>query len=269
MKIRLMKFWAVLFCSIFLLSGCGSDDIEGDNESITAPTEEKRTPSYYPDDIGNRWVYQESDGFQWERTVSGERIIQGRVYRVFDYNPPIEDTPFDYLKTPSYRVTQNRVLFFVGEEINRYFEVDFANAVRTQVFPGENVEVEVKAISEHELIFFRIPPIGNLRWDVLDLKVKGDIVFLDWDDLKLPFEIHYLIKGAVVGGGSIQTPAGTFETTAKVEYKSEITTSILDEEETTTEKTDTVWLAPDVGIVKVQNQDRTVELIEYSLQGEY
>ncbi|MCY3742223.1 MAG: hypothetical protein OXH00_14505 [Candidatus Poribacteria bacterium] len=267
MKISLMKFLSVFFSGILLLSGCGSDTPESD-ETIVTPTQEKKIPSYYPDAIGNRWAYREADGFEWERTVSRERIIQGRVYRVFDYNPPIENTPFDYLKTPSYRVTQNRVLFFVGEEINRYFEVDFANALRTQVFPGENIEVEVKAVSEHELVFFRIPPIGNLRWDVLDLKVKGNIVFLDLDGLKLPFEIHHLITGAVVGGGSIQTPAGTFETTAKVEYKSQITTSILDEAETTTEKTDTIWLAPDVGIVKLQNPDRTVELIEYSLQEE-
>lgn len=268
MKIGLMKFLSVFLSGAFLLSGCGSDTAETD-ETVVTPTEEKRVPSYYPDAIGNRWVYREANGFEWARTVSGERVIQGRVYRVFDYDPPVEDAPFDYLKTPSYRVTQNRVLFFVGEEINRYYEVDFAEALETRVFPGENVEVKVRAVSEHELIFFRIPPITNFQWDVLDLKVKGDIIFLDLDGAKLPFEIHYLITGAVVGGGSVQTPAGNFETTSKIQYKSKITTTILDEEETTEEKTDTVWLAPDVGIVKVENEDRTVELIEYSLQEEF
>ncbi|RKU21504.1 hypothetical protein C6499_21125 [Candidatus Poribacteria bacterium] len=268
MKTGLMKLLPVFLCITLLASGCGSDTPETD-ETVVTPTEQKKVPSYYPDAIGNRWVYREANGFEWERTVSEERVIQGRVYRVFDYNPPIEDAPFDYLKTPSYRVTQNRVLFFVGEEINRYFEVDFAEALETSVFPGENIEVKVRAISAHELIFFRIPPISNFQWDVLDLKVKGDIIFLDLDGAKLPFEIHHLITGAVIGGGSVQTPAGNFETTAKIQYKSQITTSILDEEETTEETTDTVWLAPGVGIVKVENEDRVVELIEYSVQEEF
>lgn len=265
MKTGLMKLLPVFLCITLLVSGCGSDTPETD-ETVVTPTEPKKVPSYYPDAVGNRWVYREANGVEWERIVSQERVIQGRVYRVFDYNPPLEDAPFDYLKTPSYRVTQNRVLFFVGEEINRYFEVDFAEALETEVFPGENVEVKVRAVSEHELIFFRIPPIGNFQWDVLDLKVKGDIIFLDLGGAKLPFEIHYLITGAVVGGGSVQTPAGNFETTARIQYKSIITTSIFDEEDTTEETTDTVWLAPGVGIVKVQNEDRVVELIEYSVQ---
>ena len=105
------------------------------------------------------------------------------------------------------------------------------------------------------------------RWDVLNLKVKGDIIFLDLDGAKLPFEIHYLITGAVVGGGSVQTPAGNFETTAKIQYKSKITTSILDEEDTIEEKTDTVWLAPGVGIVKVENEDMNALGHSYPLSG--
>ena len=142
MKTRLMQLLSVLLCSALLLSGCGSDAPETD-EAVVTPTEEKRVPSYYPDAIGNRWVYRESDGFEWERIVSKERVIQGRVYRVFDYNPPIEDAPFDYLKMPSYRVTQNRVLFFVGEEINRYFEVDFAEV---QAFWTKKIQQKKKQI---------------------------------------------------------------------------------------------------------------------------
>ena len=64
-------------------------------------------------------------------------------------------------------------------------------------------------------------------------------------------------------------PLAILKPLPKIQYKSQITTSILDEEETTEEKTDTVWLAPDVGIVKVENEDRKVELIEYSIQEEF
>ena len=264
MKTSFMNFVTVFLCGIFFLCGCGSEEIE-ESEDIVTPMEEKKIPNYFPDAVGNRWVYRHSDGFEWEREVARERIIQGRVYRVFDYMPPIEDTIFDYLKTPSYRVTPNRVLFFVGEEINRYFETGLAEGLENEVFLGANVEVKVNAISEHELVFFRIPPITNVRWDVLNLKVKGNIIFLDLNRLQLPFEIRFLIKGAIVGGGAVETPAGIFETTAKIEYNVQVTTSIFEIEETTTEETDTIWLAPEVGIVKIEKEDGTTELIEYSL----
>ena len=260
-----MKFIKLLLCAILVLSGCGPDTPE-ENETGLTPTEEKRIPNYYPNAIGNRWVYRHSDGFRWEREVTREHILQGRVYRVFEYTPPIEDTEFDYLRIPSYRITPHRVLFFVGEEINRYFETELLTELEA-IFAEDNTKIQVNAISEHELVFFRIPPTGSLKWDVLDLKIKGNIIFLDFNQ-RIPFEIHFLIKGAVVGGGAIQTSAGTFKTTSKIEYNLQITTSIGEEEETTTRETDTIWLAPDVGIVKIENDSGTTELIEYELQTE-
>lgn len=259
-----MKFIKLFLCMMTMLIGCGTDTPQ-ENEAILTPTEEKRIPNYFPNAIGDRWVYRHSDGSQWTREVARERVFQGRVYRVFEYIPPIEDPEFDYLRVPSYRITRNRVLFFVGEEINRYFETEL-RADLEAIFAEDNTKIQVNAVSEHELVFFRIPPTGNLRWDVLDLKIKGNIIFVDFAQ-RAPFEIHFLIKGAIVGGGAIQTPAGTFETTSKIEYNSEITTIVGGEEETTTKETDTIWLAPDVGIVKTQNDRGTTELIEYDLQG--
>ena len=111
---RFMKFVKLLICAMIVLSGCGADISEEPEENTAdlTPTAEKRIPNYFPDAIGNRWVYQHSDGSQWEREVTRERILQGRVYRVFEYTPPIEDTRFDYLRVPSYRVTpKSRPIF--------------------------------------------------------------------------------------------------------------------------------------------------------------
>ncbi len=263
---RFVKFTKLLLCGVcvLVLAGCGADTLEEEeNETVLTPTEKKRIPNYYPNAIGNRWVYRHSDGSQWTREVTRERALAGRIYRVFDYTPPIEDTEFDYLRIPSYRITPHRVLFFVGEEINRYFETELKTELEA-IFAEDNTKIHVNAISGNELIFFRIPPTG--RWDVLDLKIKGNIIFVDFNQ-GVPFEIHFLIKGAAVGSDVIQTPAGTFETTSKIEYDLQITTTVGEEEETITKRqTDTIWLAPDVGMVKMENENGTTELIEYELQ---
>lgn len=263
---RFMKFTKLLLCSVLVLvlAGCGSDILEEEeNETVLTPTEKKRIPNYYPNAIGNRWVYRHSDGSQWTREVTRERALAGRIYRVFDYTPPIENPEFDYLRVPSYRITPHRVLFFVGEEINRYFETELKTDLEA-IFAEDNTKIRVNAISENELIFFRIPPTG--RWDVLDLKIKGNIIFVDFNQ-GVPFEIHFLITGAAIGSDRIETPAGTFEKTSKIEYNLQITTTVGDEEETITKRqTDTIWLAPDVGMVKMENENGTTELIEYELQ---
>lgn len=260
-----VKFIKLLLCGVLVLvlAGCGTDTLEeDDDETILTPTTERRVPDYYPNAIGNRWVYQHSDGSQWTREVTRERVLAGRIYRVFDYTPPIEDPQFDYLRVPSYRITPHRVLFFVGDEINRYFETDLRSQLEA-IFAEDNTKISVNAVSGNELIFFRIPPTG--RWDVLDLKIKGNINFVDFN-ASTPFEIHFLIKGAVVGSETIQTPAGTFEKTSKIEYNLRITTIVNEEEDTSTTQTDTIWLAPDVGMVKIENDNGTTELIEYELQ---
>ena len=266
---KFVKFTKLLFCSVLVLvlAGCGADTLEEkeENETILTPTPEREVPDYYPNTIGNRWVYQHSDGSQWTREVTRERVLAGRIYRVFDYTPPIEDPEFDYLRVPSYRITPHRVLFFVGDEINRYFETDL-KAQLEAIFAEDNTKIRVNAISGNELIFFRIPPTG--RWDVLDLKIKGNIIFVDFNQAT-PFEIHFLIKGAAIGSDVIKTPAGTFEDTSKIEYNLQITMIVNEEEETITRKqTDTIWLAPDVGMVKIENENGTTELIEYELQEE-
>lgn len=264
---RFVKFTTLLLCSVLVLAlaGCGTDTLEEaeEDETILTPTPKKRVPNYYPNAIGNRWVYQHSDGSQWTREVTRERVLAGRTYRVFDYTPPIEDAEFDYLRVPSYRITPHRVLFFVGEEINNYFEHNLKTQLEA-IFAEDNTKIRVNAISANELIFFRIPPTG--RWDVLDLRIKGNIIFVDFNQA-VPFEIHFLIKGAVIGSEDIQTPAGTFDT-SKIQYNLQITTSVQDEEDTTSTQTDTIWLAPDVGMVKIENDNGTTELIEYELQEE-
>ncbi len=246
---------------LMLLTGCGSDESVSLSQSA-----EPSLPNYFPDAIGSRWIYSGPHGKQWVREVTHERPIGENVYRVFTYTPSIEDATFDLLRISRYRVTQNRVLTFVEEDIDRYVKAKVPEFRVQGAFEGIELEVQVNSISERELVFYRIPPTPNLRWDVLDVKVEGNVVLQGLGLLQLAFEMHLRIKGTVVGlPKTVQTPAGTFENTYKIEYQSGYTLSILDKEETTPEVTDTVWLAPHVGIVRFENAGGVTELVDYTL----
>ena len=257
-----MKQFAFILCGILvLLTGCGSD------ESVSPPqTTEPSLPNYFPDALGSRWVYSGPGGRQWVREVTHEQPIGENVYRVFTYTPPIEDTPFDLLRISQYRVTQNRVLTFVEEDIDRYVKAKVPEFQVQGAFEGIAFEVQVNSISERELVFYRIPPTPNVQWDVLDVKVQGSVILQGLALLQLPFEMYFRIKGTVVGPPkTVQTPVGTFENTYKIEFLSGYTFSMMDKEETTPEVTDTAWLAPHVGIVRFENKRGITELVDYTL----
>ncbi len=256
-----MKLIAFLLCGILvLLTGCGSDE----SVSLSQSTE-LSIPNYFPDELGSRWVYSGPDGKQWVREVTHERTIGENVYRVFTYTPPLEDVTFNLLRISQYRVTQNRVLTFV-EDIDRYVKAKAPEFQVQGAFGRIEFEVQVDSISERELVFYRIPPTPNVQWGVLDVKVERRVLLQGLELLQLAFEMHLRIEGTVVGTPkTVQTPAGTFENTYKIEYRSGYTFFIIDEEVATPEVTDTVWLAPHVGIVRFENERGITELVDYTL----
>ena len=71
-------------------------------------------------------------------------------------------------------------------------------------------------------------------------------------------------KGEIVAVDSLETPAGNFEETYQIEYQTEITQTLFSEAETR-EQRQTVWFAPHVGIVKIEDERGVTELIAYTL----
>ena len=103
----LRYFTLVTAFAVILLSwGCGDDPIDNtrtttsDEESSAAPF----SAIYFPMSVGNRWVYQNSDGSQWSREVVQSEIIEHDSYYSFTYNPPIEGAQPDFIKSPTYVV---------------------------------------------------------------------------------------------------------------------------------------------------------------------
>ena len=256
LKRKKMRLTLHICCAILLLFGCGSDE--------TPEPIEEEMPNYFPDAVGSRWVYLNSDGTQGTLEVSGETNIDGKNYRIFKDTPPPDDTELRLLLKPIYyRVTQNYVLFLVGGKIDRYVQNEIPNALQDE-FAGLDLSVAVDLITNPELTFFQFPLIPNSKWDALNLKINGSITLQNLALLQIPFEVVMRITGEVVAEGPLETPAGRFEEAYQIEYKTEFTQTLFSESETIHDR-QTTWFVPNVGIVKSESENGAAELIEYSL----
>ena len=242
-------------CSMLLLSGCGSDE---------TPAPMERMPNYFPDAIGSRWTYRNSDGSQWTREVSGEANIEGKDYQIFKDTPPLAEADLDFLYSTYYRVTSDAVMFTVGEKVTDYLQKELPKAAQDE-FAGLELTVVIEPFAHPELVFFQIPVVPNFQWDALNIKVSGNIVLQNLLLLQIPFEAHIRVKAEVVAEGPLETPAGSFEKTYQIEYHTEMTHTLFSTEETI-QGTETIWFAPHVGVVKTEAERDVTELIEYTLK---
>ena len=244
-----------MLCGTFILLGCGSDE-------MTAPVAQQM-PNYFPDTVGSRWVYRNADGSEWSREVTDENSIHGEDFHGFVYTPVSSETELDYLKPDVFRVTDNQVLFGIGEKIDRYVQNVLPTSVADE-FAGLKLDITIEPITHPEFVFFQLPLTPNFQWDAFRTHVNGSIVLQNLALLQFPFEVHVSVKGEVVAVGSFETPAGSFEETYQIEYKTEITQVLFSEAETT-QQHQTVWFAPHIGIVKIEDARGVTELIAYTL----
>ena len=224
-------------------------------------------PDYYPNFIGSQWVYRNPDGFEWAREVTDTRELGLYLYHVFNYDPPIEDAAFDFLKTPSYRITQNRVLFFVGDEIDLAYKQDLTHFLRETYQDAGNSKINVNAIAQPELTCCRIPPAPGIEWEVIDMKVMGRVILRDQGNFNIPFQINWVNSGLITRLETVETPAGIFENCFKIQYDTKITVIVNEEQEDTLRaEVQSIWLAPEVGMVKIEDADGVTELIDYDVK---
>lgn len=250
-----MRFFLLTLCSFILLFACGSDEI---------PEPDETKPNYFPDTVGSKWVYRNANGSKWTREITDENDSQGGDYQTFIYTPPISETGIDFFKPTSFRLSQNHVFFGIGEKIDRYIQTDLLTSIKDE-FEGLEVNVTHEPIPLSELLFFQIPLTTNSQWDVLNVKVNGSITPQNLTLLQIPFEVHFNIKGKVIGEVSINTPAGRFENTFQVKYNTEIVQTVFSNEELIT-YSQTIWFVPHVGIVKIKDEIGITELVENVLK---
>ncbi|MCG9133839.1 hypothetical protein J5I95_19395 [Candidatus Poribacteria bacterium] len=249
-----MRLFSLILCGIFILFGCGSDE--------TPPPIEPQIPNYFPDTVGSQWVYRNADGSEWTREIIDGTNAHEVGYKVFTYTPPASETELAYLKPDAFKVTDSQVFFIIGEKIDRYVENEVPASVAEE-FAGLELDIAVERIMHPEFVFCQLPLTPNFEWEAFNTNVNGSIVLQNLALLQFPFEVHASVKGAVIAVSSLETPAGSFEETYQIEYKTEITQTLFSESETT-QQHQTVWFAPHVGIVKIEDERGVTELIAYT-----
>ena len=210
------------YCFIFLLSiaiVCGS-------------TSDVQAQSYYPDEFGNTWILQSTDGHE-ERLVRIEEdpeIIDGKELRVIsDGTYPVSNP-----------ASNNPNKFFIKTEPD-----------------GVRIYRATATVQGFDVIIGYSPPETFLPVPIgLDSEwtVTGKARFLG-----LPVEVINAAK--VVTVEPVTVPAGTFQNCLKIEQTFSASGLI-----TVAPQSSTMWLAPDFGLVQSINSNGvTFELIDYNL----
>ncbi len=250
-----MRLISLILCAVFILFGCGSDE-------TPAPIEEQTPANYFPDAVGSSWVYQNDSGYEWTREITTGYSADGSDYQRFTYTQLRPDDTLDYLKPDAFRVAENRVFFPIGEKVDRYVQDELPILVQDE-FAGLELDTALETTSHPEFVFFEFPLSPNVEWDAFNTKVNGSLILQNLVLLQIPLEAQVSIKGKVVAESPLETPVGSFEQTYQIEYEIEFTHTLFPEAEVVQQR-QTIWFAPHVGIVKIENENGVTELVAYT-----
>lgn len=260
---------------------------------------------YFPDKLGSFWVYENQDGEEITRSAVEEEEIDGETYRAFSYEPAIDDwEKYNYAVHPFlYQVGEEWIALYVGDEIekasksilSKKMEESLATVRQQlggQLPPGITMDFDYKIEPKAQDFFylFPTPVIYNEEWVAMQLEIK---VVMSIDIQGAPIDVPEEFKsisstsnvvetGNVIGTEDVETEAGTFKDCLKIEYRTETTTETelpaeaeqLLPEQQTNESISTLWLAPNVGIVKFESEQEqsdevfTLELTSYEIKSD-
>ncbi len=250
-----MRLISLTLCAIFILFGCDSD------ETLT-PIEEQKPPNYFPDAVGSNWVYRNADGHEWTREITDGYSTDEGDYQLFTYSQLSSEDELDYLKPNAFRVAENRVRFAIGEKINLYIENKLPVLVQDE-FAGLELDIALDPTSHPDFVLFQFPLIPNVEWEAFNTKINGSLVLQNLVLLQIPLEAEISIKGNVIGESPVETPAGSFDSAFQIAYEMEFTHTLFPEAEVVRQH-QTIWFAPHVGIVKIENESGVTALISYT-----
>ncbi len=277
---------------------------------------------YFPDPVGSYWIYTDQDGNELRRYAVEPEEVDGETYRAFSYEPTIDNwADFEHYVQPyTYRVDDEWVAFFVGHETENAFKAvktqqmeEIISLSREAIqqeaaADGLNISVEidydVEVESQDYFYLLPTPATFNEEWTALALNVTVSMTteFKGMPEIpgvptKLTVDRYTTLveTGNVTGTETVETPAGTFEDCLVIAYRTdasiktvppqiagiEADTGPVHQEQKDVSLT-TLWLAPNIGIVKfVHNQqlseeeqeiglepppERTLELTRYEIQ---
>ena len=260
---------------------------------------------YFPDALESYWHYEDQDGNELTRYAVAQEDIDGETYRAFSYAPQLEDwKDYQYYVHPYfYRVGDEWVAFFVGEDVENATKAITAQQwdeviavmrqqMQNQLPPGINVDInmtyELEVEAQDYFYFLPTPATFNEEWEAMRADIKMDLNIGIQSDLagfpsvnqNIMMYLTVVETGNVVDTETVETEAGTFEDCLKIEYRADATIEtsppIADAESMFSnaygETLTTLWLAPNVGIVKFSQEsealhlEKTLELTQFELK---
>ncbi len=260
---------------------------------------------YFPDALDSYWTYEDQDGEELTRYAIAPEDIDGETYSAFSYEPVLEDwTKYQYYFHPYfYQVSDDWVAFFVGDDIENTTRavtekhwneamVVMKQQLNNQLPPGVTVDLNVtyELDIEAQDYFYVLPTPAtfNEEWEASRVNVEMDLQIDITSNVEgfpptsqmITMFLTLVETGNVTGTETVETAAGTFEDCLIIEYKMDA--SIRTEPDLPEAKTmfedvykgalTTLWLAPNVGIVKMLQESestdivKTIELTNYEIK---
>lgn len=258
---------------------------------------------FFPTTEGSFWVYVDQEGNEFTRTSTEQKNIAGEIFHTFSYEPAIEDwEKYNYLLHPfMYQVDTEWIRFYVANQIEsaiksklkkRLDEIaaELRQKYTDQLPPGISLDVNYTIEPTAQDTLYFLPSILNNKekWITtqasvsihISMNIKGTEINIPEANKSVSLIMKLSETGELVGKESVKTAAGTFEDCLKIEYRTKTTSSKNVESDIKQGLTDqqpkdkitTLWLAPNVGIVKLMSsivdseEVETVELKSYKIE---
>ena len=255
---------------------------------------------FFPTTMGSYWVYVDQDGTEFTRTATEQKNVAGDIFHTFSYDPVIVDwEKYNYLMHPvMYQVNTEGINFFVADEIENALKsklkrrldeiaAELRQKYTDQLPPGISLDIDytVEPTAQETVYFLPLPINKKEKWTTthvsvniqISMDIKGTDINIPDTNKSLSFTIKISETGNIVGKESVKTATETYEDCLKIEYRTKTTSSKNVEADmqqgltdtSTRDKITTLWLAPNVGIVKlmsaIEGSDKvnTIELKSY------
>ena len=228
--------------------------------------------SYFPHTLGSYWIYEDQDGNELTRRAAADKTVAGETYRSFNYEPALEDwVDYDYHIRPNfYQVGEDWVTFLIADDIKKAVEARltkevevFRKLLRTE---GLDLLYNIELGTQDPLYVLPISVTSDKKWDVTQIKAKVTMKpDPPQDPVEVTLDFTIVETGEVLGTENVETPAGTFEDCLKIEYrtKTEVTSfppAPEGELHPPGESITTLWVTPNIGIVKFHRETEDVLL---------
>ena len=273
----MLKKFRVLFSLLFIL---------GVSPTLIA---KQSLNDYFPHTSGSFWIYEDQDGNKLTRRAVAKKKIKGETYHAFDYEPAVEDwMDYEHYVHPNfYQIRKDGIAFFVRDGVEKAFEARLRKKMEKQQELSTTLDVSVEVSYEiaveakDDFYLLPTPIVFDKAWTAtqisgsvtLKLEIESSIPNLQISSGdQPPIPIALVEKGKVVAKETVKTLAGTFENCLKIEYWYAAT----EKEDTTKDvsgiELTTLWLAPNVGIVKFTHKsaeakvEKSLELTQYQIK---